>query len=145
MKIELFINGFKFLEPSNNFSDAILYRITETAKKRKYQKLHRTKVNEIKILTDICLNDELVRIIHNHLTLDIDFALRLLSYDIVSCQCLKPTTATGKVIKELMVDYFQLILTNRDWRETDYLKLYFEVVDSGDAFDYIINTLSLKD
>ena len=145
MKIELFINGFKFLEPSNNFSDAILYRITETAKKRKYQKLHRTKVNEIKILTDLCLNDELVRIIHNHLTLDIDFALRLLSYDIVNCQCLKPTTATGIVIKELMVDYYQLILTNRDWRETDYLKLYFEVVDSGDAFDYIINTLSLKD
>lgn len=145
MKIELFINGFKFLEPSNNFSDAILYRITQTAKNKKYQKLHRTKANEIKRLTEICLEDELVSIIHKHLTLDFDFALKLLPYDIVNCKCLKPTTETGEVIKELMLDYYQLILNYRDWGETDYLKLYFEVVGSGDAFDYIINTLNLKD
>jgi len=139
MKIELYIEGYKFLGRSDNFSDAILNRITATVKQRKYQKIHRTKANELKIITDVCLKEELVCIIQNHLTLDSDFALRLVSYDIVHCQCLKPTTEIGKIIKELMVGYYELVLTYREWHETDSLKLYFEVVENGDGIDYILN------
>jgi hypothetical protein len=145
MKIELYIDGYKFLGPYNNFSETILNRITATIKQRKYQKLHRTKANELKIITDVCLKEELACIIQNHLTLDSDFALRLVSHDILNSQCLKPTTEIGKVRKELTVDYYQLVLTYRKWQETDSLKLYFEVVESGDGIDYIINTLSLKE
>ncbi len=78
-------------------------------------------------------------IIQNHLTLDSDFALRLVSHVIVNSPCLKPMTEIGKVIKELMVGYYQLVLTYREWQETDSLKLYFEVVENGDGIDYILN------
>ncbi len=139
MKIKLYIEWYKFLGPSDNFSETILNRITATVKQRKYQKIHRTKANELKIITDVCLKEELVCIIQNHLTLDSDFALRLVSHVIVNSPCLKPMTEIGKVIKELMVGYYQLVLTYREWQETDSLKLYFEVVENGDGIDYILN------
>jgi hypothetical protein len=141
MRIEILINGYKYLRPSNNFSQSFLKIINTTSLSKDYRELHKTKAEEIKILTEACQKDDLVFIIENHLTLDIDFALKLCPYDIIYCSCLAPLTDRGMVIKELMIDNYQLILTNRNWIETDYLKLYFELVDFGEADERLINAL----
>ncbi|MFV5703335.1 hypothetical protein ACM55F_15815 [Flavobacterium sp. XS2P12] len=144
MKIEIFINGYKYLRPSNNFSQSFLKIIDTTSLKKENFELYKTKSDEIKNLTVICLKDDLVFIIHKHLTLELDFAMKINAYDIVYCSCLKPLTERGEVIKELMIDNYQLILTNRNWLETDYLKLYFELVDYGEADNRLINALKLQ-
>lgn len=141
MQIEIYINGCKYLRPSNNFSQSFLKIIETTSLKKEYVELYKTKADEIKNLTAICLEDDLVFIIHKHLTLELDFAMKLYPYDIVYCSCLKPLTERGEVIKELMIDNYQLILTNRNWLETDNLKLYFELVDYGEADERLINAL----
>lgn len=141
MGIEIFINGYKYLRPSNNFSKSFLKVIDTSSLKKEYFELYKTKADEIKKLIEICLNDDLVFIIHKHLTLELDFAMKLYPYDIVYCSCLKPLTERGEVIKELMIDNYQLILTNRNWLATDYLKLYFELVDYGEADERLINAL----
>lgn len=144
MKTEIFINGFKYLRPSKNFSQSFLKIIDTTSLKKEYFELYKTQSDEIKILTKVCLNDDLVFIIHKHLTLKVDFAMKLCPYDIVYCSCLEPLTERGGVIKELMIDNYQLILTTRNWIETDYLKLYFELVDYGEADERLINALRRK-
>ncbi|UFH45381.1 hypothetical protein LNP27_09565 [Flavobacterium galactosidilyticum] len=144
MRVEIFINGYKYLRPSKNFSQSFLKIIDLASLMKEYFDLYKTKADEIKILKEVCLNDDLVFIIHKHLTLEIDFAMNLCPYDIVYCSCLQPLTERGEVIKELMIDNYQLILTNRNWLETNFLKLYFELVDYGEADERLINALRRK-
>lgn len=141
MKIEIFINGDKFICPTNNFSESFLNIIRKSVDNKLYSTLHKTKANEIKILAEICQKDQLVYDIDKHLTLEDDFANKLMRLDIVYCSCLQPKTAIGEVIKELMIDNYQLILTNRNWLETDFLKLYFELVDFGETDSFINGSL----
>lgn len=143
MRIEIYINGDKYLYHADSFSESFLNIIDKTSLREEYFELHKTKAEEIKLLSEVCQKDNLVFIIDKHLTFDIDFALNLKIFDIVSCPCMLPITNIGNVIRELMIDNYQLILTSRNWLETDYLKLYFEVVDCGEADLYVINTLRL--
>jgi hypothetical protein len=69
--------------------------------------------------------------------------MKLQVFDIVYCPCLHPIITIGSVVRELMIDNFQLVLTNRNWLKTDHLKLYFELVDCGEAVFCLINALRL--
>jgi hypothetical protein len=77
MQIEIYINGWKYLRPSNNFSQSFLKIIETTSLKNQYVELYKTKADEIKNLTAICLEDDLVFIIHKHLTFEEDFVLKI--------------------------------------------------------------------
>lgn len=143
MRIEIYINGDKYLYHADSFSESFLNIINKTLLREEYFEFHKTKAEEIKLLSEVCQKDNLVFIIDKHLTFDVGFALNLKIFDIVYCPCMLPLTNIGDVIRELMIDNYQLILTSRNWLETDYLKLYFEVVDCGEADLYVINTLRL--
>ena len=144
MKIEIFIYGDKYLYGSDSINESFLNIIKSTSSQKEYLELHKTQPEEIKTLTEACLNDNLVDILSKHLTLEVDFALQLKIFDIVYCPCLHPLTALGKVIKELMIDNYQIILTNRNWLETNHLKLHFELVDFAEADILLINALRMK-
>lgn len=141
MKIEIFIYGHKYLYRSDSINESFLNVIKSTSSQKEYLELFKTKAAEIKTLTEACLKDNLVETLRKHLTLEVDFAMKLNTFDIVYCPCLQPLTELGKVIKELMIDNYQIILTNRNWLETDHLRLHFELVDYGEADIFLINAL----
>ena len=144
MKIEIFIYGDKYLYRCDNINESFLNVIKYTSSQKEYRQLHKTNPEEIKILKEACLKDNLVETLHKHLTLEVDFAMKLNAFDIVYCPCLHPLTELGKVIKELMIDNYQIILTNRNWIETDHLRLHFELVDYGEADIFLINALRIR-
>lgn len=144
MKIETFIYGDQYLYRCDSINESFLNVIKSTSSKKEYRQLHKTKAEEIKILKEACLKDNLVETLRKHLTLEVDFAMKLNAFDIVYCPCLHPLTELGKVIKELMIDNYQIILTNRNWIETDHLRLYFELVDCGEADIFLINALRMR-
>ena len=85
------------------------------------------------------INDQYPKYI---LTLDEEFALRLNLLDSINCSCLQEKTQLGKLVKEIMIDKYQLILTRKHWIETNHLMLYFEAVDYGNVYDFLDKTLS---
>lgn len=144
MKIEIFIYGDKYLYHSDSINESFLNVIKSTSTQKGYIEIHKTNPNEIKTLTEACLKDNLVETLRKHLTLEVDFAMKLNAFDIVYCPCLHPLTDLGKVIKELMIDNYQIILTNRNWIDTDHLRLHFELVDYGEADIFLINALRIR-
>lgn len=141
MKIEINIYGDTFLYNSDGIDESFLNIIKSTSFKKEFVALHKTNALEIKTITEACLKINVVEILRKHLTLEEDFAMKLNTFDIVYCSCLQPITELGKVIKELMINKYQLVLTNRNWLETNHLKLYFELVDAGEADIFLINAL----
>jgi hypothetical protein len=141
MKIEIFIYGDKYLYYCDSISESFLNIIKSTSSQKEYFELHKTKPEEIKFLKEACLKDNLVETLGKHLTLELDFAMKLNAFDIVYCHCIHPLTELGKVIKELMIDNYQIILTNRNWITPDHLRLHFELVDQGEADIFLINAL----
>ena len=144
MKIEIFIYGDKYLYRCDSINESFLNVIKSTSSQKEYRQLHKTKSEEIKTLKEACLKDNLVETLRKHLTLEVDFAMKLNAFDIVYCPCLHPLTELGKVIKELMIDNYQIILTNRNWIDTDHLRLHFELVDYGEADIFLINALRIR-
>ena len=144
MKIEIFIYGDTYLNQSDSINESFLNILRSTYLPKNHLELHKSNPLEIKTLTEACLNDNLVETLRKHLTLEIDFAIKLNAFDIVYCPCLHPLTELGKVIKELMIDNYQLVLTNRNWLETDHLRLHFELVDAGEADIFLINALQMR-
>lgn len=50
METEIFINGYKYLRQSNNFSKSFLKVINTSSSKKEYVELYKTKADEIKNL-----------------------------------------------------------------------------------------------
>ena len=92
MKIEIFINGDNYLNQSDSINESFLNVIKSTSRQKGYIEIHKTNPTEIKTLTEACLNDDLVETLRKHLTLEIDFAIKLNAFDIVYCPCLHPLT-----------------------------------------------------
>ena len=133
MKIELYIDGGDFLPKGRNFNDSILKSLTETTKYKLPQELINEKAEEIENIKKICQDDFLMHNIEKHLTLEEDFANKIVMLDILYCNCLKTKTKVGEVLKELLINNYQLVLTNRCWVNVDHLVLYFEIVTYGEA------------
>jgi hypothetical protein len=137
MRIEIFINGDKYFSQTDTFSKAILKAIADSIQYKRNQELHQTKAKEITTLIEICEKDELVFVMDKHLTLDVEFVNKLRLFDTIHCTCLKPKTEIGKVIRELMINDYELVLIRRVWVEPNYLKLDFEAVDYGEACSFL--------
>ncbi len=144
MKVEIFINGEKYLNHVNTLSKSFSNVITESIEYKENLELHQTKANEVATLIDICKKDNLVFMMDKHVTLDIDFANRLRLYDIIHCACLKPKTELGEVIRELMIDNYELVLIRRNWIETDYLSLDFEAMIYGESSYFLSDIIKGK-
>ncbi len=144
MKIEIFIYGDKYLYRCDSINESFLNIIKSTSSQKEYLELYKTKSEEIKTLKEACIKDNLVETLRKHLTLEVDFAMKLNAFDIVYCPCILPLSELGKVIKELMIDNYQIILTNRNWIDPDHLRLHFELVDYGEADIFLINALRIR-
>lgn len=144
MKIDLFINGEKYLNQVDTFSESFLKNIDQSISFNQNPELHQTKASAITILTEICKKDNLVHLMDKHITLDLDFANALRLFDTVHCSCLKPKTELGEVIRELMIDNYELVLTGRTWMETNHLSLSFEALDYGEANFFLSDMITGK-
>lgn len=80
----------------------------------------------------------------NQLTLEENFALKLNLLDSVDFSCFQQTTSLGSIVKEIMIDNYQLILTRKHWSEINRLKLFFDVVDYGNIDDFIMHAIHRK-
>lgn len=133
MRVEIFINGEKYFSQADTFSKSFLNVIDQSIKYNQNQGLHQTKAKEISTLIEICKKDNLVFVMDKHMTLDVEFVNKLSLFDTIHCFCLKPKTEIGEVIRELMIDNYELVLIRRAWIEPEYLKLDFEAMDCGEA------------
>jgi hypothetical protein len=96
----------------------------------------------LEVIKQICQNDNLPNNIEKHLTFDTEFAEKIILFDILQCTCLKPKTNIGQVLKELIINNYQLILKNRIWMNSDHQLLYLEAanyVDTLSLFGKAIN------
>lgn len=109
----------------------------ENSKSKISQEFGQKNAQELEVIKQICQNDDLPDSIGKHLNLDIEFVNKLELFDIQQCKCLKSKTDVGKVLKELMINNFQLILKNRVWMNPDHLLLYFEAVTYVDSLSLI--------
>ncbi|TDE05314.1 hypothetical protein [Flavobacterium hiemivividum] len=137
MKIEVYIDGRDFLHKGRSFNDSILKLLKETTIYKLPEELSIGKAQEIEIIKKICQNDSLMHSIEKHITLDTEFANKVIMQDTINCSCLKAITSVGDVLKELMIDNYQLVLTNRTWVEVDHLVLFFEAVNYGEANRFV--------
>lgn len=135
MKISIFIGGGKYLTGGNDFSEAIRSHIKRNL--LPFENLTEEQLEHIKTIKKICKKEAIEMYIGDHLTLDAEFAVKLHFLDSVSSYCLKPITPLGKFLKEIMIDYFALILTEREWRDTNELHLSFEVMDCGEEYYFM--------
>ncbi|MBF2707744.1 hypothetical protein [Flavobacterium soyangense] len=137
MKIEVYIDGRDFLHKGRSFNDSILKSLKETTTYKLPEELSIGKAYEIEIIKKICHKDSLMHSIEKHITLDTEFANKLIIQDTINCSCLKSITTVGEVLKDLMIDNYQLVLTNRTWAEVNHLVLFFEAVNYGEANSFV--------
>lgn len=143
MQVQIAFSGRKFLLRGDDFSESLLYVIENGFAIRSNEQLAQM-TDEIEDIKHICKTDAIEHVIGKHLTLDVDFALKLNLLDSVHCSCLEPMSKLGEALKELMIDEYELILNERTWLETDKLFLYFEVVDCGSRAAYIARFMKGK-
>ena len=93
--------------------------------------------NEIATLIKYEFNEGIEQIIPNHLTINKDLALRLSLLDSLDCSCLETKSTLGEVLKNIMIDNFQLVVTRKHWSDTNKLILYFDAVEFGCVDDFI--------
>lgn len=96
----------------------------------------------MEVIKQICQNDDLPDSIGKHLTFDTEFTNKIVLNDILQCTCIKPKTDLGQVLKELMINNYQLILKNRIWLTSDHILLYFEAVNYVDSLSLIGKAIS---
>lgn len=139
MKIEIFITGNKHLHIKGGFVQSFMNLLNNDSNTKTFIN---QQPKEAEILLQKGLNTGMEELIPNILTLDEEFALRLNLLDSINCSCLQEKTQLGKLVKEIMIDKYQLILTRKHWIETNHLMLYFEAVDYGNVYDFLDKTLS---
>jgi hypothetical protein len=142
MKISIFISSYKLLNRDKSFRNSFLEFMNQVYSSEYHKELVQNNSTELDILQKHCENDNLENIIPKQFTLDNDFALNLNLLDSINCSCLTEITTLGKIIKSIMIDNYQLVLTQRNWVETNQLTLYFEAVDYGDAGFFISKAIN---
>lgn len=138
MKIEIFITGNKHLHIKGGFEQSFINLLNNDSRSVALINQH---PKEAEILLQKGLNRGIEEIVPSIITLDENFALRLNLLDSIDCSCLQDKTQLGKLVKEIMIDKYQLILTRKHWIETNHLMLYFEAVDYGNAVDFLDKAL----
>lgn len=143
MVIEIVITSYTFSGKVTNFGDSIIEIVNQSYYADKNTKIVRENREEIAIIQTSNKGCRLLEnLILKHLTLDPEFALKLNLLDSINCDCLKDKTSIGKVLKDIMIDNYQLILTRKHWSLTNHLVLFFDAVDYNEADEFILKTIN---
>ena len=138
MVIDIEITGNRFKNNKNSFGLSFAKLINDDSSLKSIIVENPT---EISMLIKNEFSEGLEYIISKHLSIDKDFALKLNLLDSFDCTCLEYKTSLGRVLKDLMIDNYQLVLTRKHWRETNKLILFFYAVEYGSVDDFIENCL----
>lgn len=141
MEIEIIITGNRFNNNTTSFGQSFVTLIKDD------NSLKSIIDNNPEVIAELIknnLNDGIESIIPKHVSIDNDLALKLNILDSIDCSCLHGKTQLGSVLKEIMIDNYQLVLTRKHWRETDKLNLFFDAVEFGGVDDFIRYILKRK-
>lgn len=142
MKVSIFISGSKFLCHGDDLSESLVYIIKNEHFDNKPLLIE--KADEVKMLKKICKKDKIEHEIEHHLSLKKKFAKKLKLLDSITPSCLKPISPIGEVLKEVMIDEYELVLKQRNWLDNNELQLDFEAVDYAESPDFIRTYLGSK-
>ena len=141
MQIEIIITGNRYKNDVTSFGQSFVTLIKDDSSLKSIIDNNPEVIAEL-IKND--LNDGIESIIPKHLSIDNDLALKLSILDGIDCTCLKGKTQLGSVLKEIMIDNYQLVLTRKHWIETNKLNLFFDAVEFGGVNDFIRYILKRK-
>jgi len=133
MDVNIFITADKY-NNNNSFSQSFLKLIEDDNNLKSTIDEH---PEAIATLIKWGIDDGIESILPKHLSLDPEFGLRLNIYDSIDCSCLNSKSDLGTVLKSIMIDNFQLVLTIKHWSETSNLTLYFDAVEYGLVDEFI--------
>ena len=134
MKIEILITQDRYSKNPNSFGSSFVNLINN---EYSLKKVIEDNPNEIETIINKEFKEDMELVIPNHLTINEDLALRLSLLDSLDCSCLEAKSTLGEVLKNIMIDNFQLVLTRKHWHEADNLLLYFDAVEFGCVDDFI--------
>ena len=137
MEIEIVITANKY-DKNNNFSKSFLKLINDDSN---LKSLIVEQPEAIASLIKNGLEDGIEQILPNHLSIDSDFGLRLNFLDSIDCSCLTPKSNIGAVIKTIMIDNFQLVVSRKHWKDTSKLILFLDAVEYGLVDEFIERSL----
>jgi hypothetical protein len=141
MEIEIIITGNRYNNDITSFGQSFVTLINDDSS---LKSIIEDNPEVIAVLIKKELTDGIESIIPKHLTIDNDFVLKLNILDSIDCTCLQGKSQLGSVLKEIMIDNYQLVLTRKHWRETDKLNLFFDAVEFGGVDDFIRYILKRK-
>lgn len=133
MDINIFITADKF-NNNNSFSQSFLKLIKDDDNLKSIMEEH---PETIASLIKCGIEDGIESILPKHLSIDTEFGLRLNILDSIDCSCLNSKSNLGSVLKNIMIDNFQLVLTRKHWLETSKLTLFFDAVEYGCVDEFI--------
>ena len=141
MEIEIIITGNRFNNNTTSFGQSF---VTLIKNDNSLKSIIDNNPEVIAVLIKNELTEGIESIIPKHVTIENDLGLKLNILDSIDCTCLQVKTQLGSVLKEIMIDNYQLVLTRKHWRETDKLNLFFDAVEFGDVDDFIRYILKRK-
>ena len=128
MKIEILITQDRYSKNPSSFGSSFVNLINN---EYSLKKVIEDNPNEIETIINNEFKEDIELVIPNHLTINKDLALRLSLLDSLDCSCLEAKSTLGEVLKNIMIDNFQLVLTRKHWHEADNILLYFDAVEYG--------------
>ena len=134
MEIEILITEDRYNNNTSSFGSSFAKLINNESS---LKNLIEENPNEIETIIKYEFNEGIEQIIPIHLTINKDLALRLSLLDSLDCSCLETKSTLGEVLKNIMIDNFQLVVTRKHWSDTNKLILYFDAVEFGCVDDFI--------
>ena len=134
MEIEILITEDRYNNNTGSFGSCFAKLINNESS---LKKLIEENPNEIETIINNEFKEDMELVIPNHLTINKDLALRLSLLDSLDCSCLEAKSTLGEVLKNIMIDNFQLVVTRKHWSDTNKLILYFDAVEFGCVDDFI--------
>ena len=134
MEIEILITQDRYSNNPSSFGSSFAKLINNESN---LKSLMQENPNEIATLIKYEFNEGIEQIIPNHLTINKDLALRLSLLDSLDCSCLEAKTNLGEVLKKILIDNFQLVVTRKHWSDTNKLIFFFDAVEFGCVDDFI--------
>lgn len=141
MEIEIIITGNRYSNNASSFGQSFVSLIKND---NSLKSIIDNNPEVIAVLLKNELSDGIESIIPKHVTINNDLASKLNILDSIDCTCLQGKTQLGSVLKEIMLDNYQLVLTRKHWREANTLNLFFDAVEFGDVDDFIRYILKRK-
>lgn len=139
MDIEIVITASKY-DKSNNLSKSFLKLINDDSN---LKSLIEDQPEAIASLIKNGLEDGIELILPSHLSIDSEFGLRLNFLDSIDCSCLTPKSNIGTVIKTIMIDNFQLVVSRKHWNDTSKLIIFFDAVEYGLVDEFIERSIKI--